>query len=263
MRVEGNQITLTNAREDFKSLLILIRDQGQPVKARGELSYELEGATLVLEDPTDSFPVGVGLQVDPILAAKRALALIAGERVLTSTQIEDIVNAMLTEGYTRRALADVAEVAHPIDILAEHAEKLIAFHFLWRNETFRTHLYARSIDAVNDLAYLLFETAQLHLTLSGVMGSAKGAGPLMLHVSSLHILATDIGVSDRMRRPRLGTEPPELPIGINGTTWQEAQDKARHMLSSDQPQLDRLTAIEQRYLAMLNPPEPEDEATNE
>jgi thymidylate synthase len=210
-------ISVANLRSGYHEVLRQILEDGARVNPRGQATRELSGVTVILADPTDALPVGVGRQVNLNVAAVEACQLIAGTAwddgvVAASSQFERYressgffhgnygrrIGNQLARTYrklredpdTRQA---VITLWNPVlDNLPNKRDYpcTVAFQFLLRDGQLVLYSTMRSNDAFLGLAYDAFQFTQLQLTLARALGVP--AGPLVHRANSLHLYEKDL-----------------------------------------------------------------------
>lgn len=71
-------IHVANGRDGYKKILNTVIDEGRPITARDQLTHDLGYTLIVLDEPEEALPIGIGRNLDPRIAAVEAIQLIGG-----------------------------------------------------------------------------------------------------------------------------------------------------------------------------------------
>lgn len=209
-------LNLLDLRNGYKTVCEAVMDEGVESAPRGLATTEVLGATLVIEDPYDVLPVGVGRKVAPRLAAEEAIQVIAGvsdpRRLLKvsahmegfmdhgrfhgaygpriAPQLWPAVRRLWQDPSTRRAVINVWDPVQ--DLLVDGVRNYpctTQLQFFVRDVDGepRLSLYTtmRANDVWHGLAYDAFVFTQLQITVANALGLYPG--PYYHHATSLHI----------------------------------------------------------------------------
>jgi thymidylate synthase len=249
---------MENARDDYPSLVQWVREEGKPVKCRGEVTYELRDVSITLNDPIDSLPVGVGRKLNLGIAAAEALQLIGGvtdpdlmKRVQPRFkdfmdgsalhgaygprlrwQLNDIEALLLTDETTRQAVANIwdANYDRSVPVAPRDLPCTIYLQFMLRDQKLELHTHMRSNDVIWGVSYDFFQFTQLQMSMANAL--RVPCGPYHHHATSFHLYQRDVGILDYLKPTNIPERPPELPggIGTPGMTWAEIAERARYVL---------------------------------
>lgn len=269
------ELHVPDLRQGYIEVVEYVRDRGAPVSPRGQATREVLDAVVVLEDPTDALPVGIGRKLNPAIAAAEALQLIGGfsdpalmTRVTPNfaqfkdagvfhgaygprvrPQLPAVVERLKKDRDTRQALVVLWDPMH--DLFVQDSRDYpctTMLQFLVRKGRLVLHTTMRSNDVWWGLAYDAFQFTQLQLTVADVLGIP--AGPYHHHAVSLHIYDRDLPALAKLHSP-LDAEPPtDRPTGLTGYDSIEAAMWAARSLAAGDSGLDR---SEQWYQATLAP----------
>jgi thymidylate synthase len=192
-------------------------DFGQEVAPRGEPTREVLGATIILEDPRKSLPVGIGRKPNLAIAAAEALQLIGGvsypELMVRITknfdqfrddgtyhgaygprvraQLPRIVDRLATDPDTRQAVLTIWDPVRDCftDGLRDYP-CTIALQYMVRKGKLEAHTFMRSNDIWWGLAYDAFQFCQLQFTVAHAL--KLPVGRYYHHANSLHVYERDI-----------------------------------------------------------------------
>lgn len=253
-----NHLILDNMRDDYPKLVQWVREHGQPVSPRNQLTYELRNVSITLRDPVDSLPLGVGRKLNLAIGAAEALQLIAGvsdPTLMTRIQprfgsfmdgsalhgaygprirwqLGDVHTLLFQDPSTRQAICSIwdANYDRSVPVAPRDLPCTLSLQFIFRDSALELHTHMRSNDVVLGVSYDFFQFTQLQLTMANVLGCA--VGPYEHHATSLHLYARDIGLLDHMHATDIFTRPDDLPrgFGAEARSWAEVADRARFVL---------------------------------
>lgn len=217
---------LSNLRAGYLAVCDHVLHQGLVVAPRGQKTYEVLGATLEVEDLSDTLPVGIGRQLSLEIAALETLQLI-GEvsrpelLVAASRRFQDFrePDGSFHGAYGLRALGQTARVLERLRADPESRQGVVtlwdpardshrvhpdmpctvALHLLPRNGRLHLQVYMRSNDVWLGLAYDYFVFAQWLMTCARVLGLEPGR--YIHHVGSLHLYERDVEKVGQLRLP--------------------------------------------------------------
>lgn len=205
-------IHVHNLRQGYVHVVRTVLEQGTLVRPRGALTVEVEAAQIVVEDPLDVLPTGVGRRVAVRFALVEALQLIGQ---CTRPELTQAINpnvAQFMDGgefygaygprvnwvsAVERLREDpdsrqaVGLIWRPEDAFAETRDLpcTVALQWLIRDGRLDAFTYMRSNDVWWGLAYDAFQFTQLQVTLANVLGVKPG---IYVHnATSLHLYERD------------------------------------------------------------------------
>lgn len=242
------EITISNLREDYLTVCETVCTLGDVVDVRGQVTRELTGVTLVLNNPyACTLPVRVNRGVNVKLAAVEALCLIGGTwrqdlvikaaphyaDVLVSGddetaanyaaygprvdgQLSTVIDQLSSDPTTRQALLQIWRA----EDLTHVGDKpcTTSLQFMIRRNRLECHVSMRSNDVWLGLAIDVFVFTQLQHTLAKVLNLR--AGKYVHHAGSLHAYERDWEKIDQ--------------LAVQPASW-EMLDALPHGLSSPAP----------------------------
>lgn len=254
------RLTVPNMREGMYVIGDYVLSEGHRVAPRGQATREVLGAQIVVEDPYDSLPIGIGRNLNKRIAALEALQLIGGvshpELMVAATanfanfkdggtfhgaygprlrpQLEKVVDRLKRDPASRQALVTVWDPLH--DLMVDGVKDYpctIMLHFLVRDRKLVLHTVMRSNDVWWGLTYDAFQFTQLQITVAGALGLEPGR---YYHTaSSLHVYERDID-SVRELRPADGPRPaPIRGVGYGTLGFDSRARRARMILEGRRP----------------------------
>lgn len=277
-------IEIPNNREGYVDVVQAVLTEGKLVNSRVSMTLEIFGATIVLADPANALPVGIGRGVNTALAAVEAASLVGGvvksdlltvvapnfTQFMDNGEFHGAYGPRTRDQYphlerrlretpdTRQAVASiwVPERDQPVDGLHDYPCTL-SHAFYIREGKLQLHTTMRSNDVWWGWAYDCFMFTQLQLTMANILGIEPG--PYFHHAVSLHLYERDFETATKLVEP--GHDAVAVPHtsvrpnGFYGNTWKDAAQNARDILDGG-PALDPseswyATQIE-RKLASLN-----------
>lgn len=218
----GVQYRVANMRDDYRRIVADVKAYGELVAPRDEATRELTGVTVILSNPADALPVGVGRGINPAIAAAEAAQLIAGEEwpgLLTSIsgnferfkdgevfhggyphrsshQYWPVINRLHADRYTRRAVMTFWDPARDNEDGKQNYPCTTSIQFLVRGGRLDAHVYMRANDVWHGFAYDVFTFTQLQHSVAHAVGVP--AGRYYHYASSLHLYERDIDAATRM-----------------------------------------------------------------
>lgn len=228
----------------YRSILSAIANRGEYAEPRGEETIELLGATIVIEDTQFTLPTGMGRKIGTALADEEALQLIAGvyrpERLKMPAQftaddklegygtlaragIERSVQYLMDDPDTRRACVNLAHTGGDSGYPC-----LTSLGWALRGDRLWAFSNWRSNDAWLGMPYDVHKVAALQHTIAYVLGVVPG--PLVHHVRSLHIYASDIDRIDGLESIVTSRSILRPTLRIDAPTWRAARYRALEMI---------------------------------
>lgn len=223
-------------------------DYGRPVTVRGLETWEVLGATIVVDNPCQTLPLGVGRKCSPKVAAVETLQLIGGftDPVLTckasdafekvkdggafhgaygpraAPQFPRVVDRLRADPASRRAMVNIWDPAHDLYREGLHDYPCtVSLEYTIRDGRLIAQTHMRSNDVWLGLAYDAFVFTQVQLTLCHILGVEPGK--YIHHASSLHIYEENLGQVDQLQKSGKSVE---LPTGVHAQSWDAAQGMA-------------------------------------
>lgn len=240
MATVGLFLRLPNLRDGYVEVVRWVAEMGKPSNPRGRETREIVTATIVVEDPTDCLPVGVGRKLNTRIAAVEACQLIAKQArpdLVTSisenfrqyaehdgqfhgnygsrigTQLLEACWKLRADPNTRQAVITLWD-PH-LDNLANKRDYpcTLSLQLLLRDDELHLITTMRSNDAWLGLAFDGFQFTQLQLTAARILGVEPGR--YVHHANSLHLYQDDLdaGRVDQLETTLL-PKPTDLPEGF-------------------------------------------------
>lgn len=248
---DGMSIFVDDLRAGYVEVIRYVLECGSDAAPRGLRTKELLGTTIILSNPDDALPTGVGRGVNLKIAAAEAIQLVGafsspelllhtggqfntflepdgtfwgayGNRI--GIQLIRVWEKLCDDPDTRQA---VITLWNPLlDNERGHPDYpcTLSLHFMIRDGRLDLHVTMRSNDVWWGLAYDAFQFTQLQLTLAGSLGIA--AGRYFHHANSLHMYERDWHRADGLREP-IDTHASVRGIGQTGERIAEAIHRAR------------------------------------
>lgn len=270
-------LRIQNLRHGYIQIIDHVLAYGYRISPRNEPTYEVLAPTIILENPRDALPIGIGRKVNLRIAAVEAAQLIAGRAypklVLAASpnfaqfaeddatfhgnygaragnQLRSIYRKLKDDPSTRQAVMALWNPTY--DNIANKRDYpcTLGFQFLIRDDKLNVITTMRSNDVWWGLAYDLFQFSQLQLTLARALNT--GVGHLIHQPGSLHIYEKDLEEAQNLdagedRGPRYN------PRGIGRSDFAyelEARDRAIALLEGDP--LEKETVSEKWYRVQLD-----------
>jgi thymidylate synthase len=220
-------------RDSYEQIARDVAEHGDRTSPRGQTTYEIQGALIILENPAESLPVGINRGLNLGIAAVEALQLIGGVsypelmcRVSDNmsqfrddgtfhgaygprlrSQIPSIVERLKRDFRTRQAIATIWDPLH--DLMVHDSKDYpctLSLHFMVRHSQVHMHTHMRSNDVWWGLPYDIFQFTQLQYTIANQMGVPPGH--YFHHVNSLHVYERNLPDIDKLTPPTDVEHPP-------------------------------------------------------
>lgn len=254
-------IHVPNLRDGYVDVARRVLHEGTATAPRGQRTYEILDAIVVVDDPTDALPVGVGRKLNAVIGYAEALQLIAGEarhdllpRISPNfnqfrqedgrfwgaygdrigTQMLAVERKLKQDRDSRQAVITLWDPRLDNQDAKRDYPCTVMLQFLIRNDKLVMHTTMRSNDVWWGLAYDAFQFSQAQLTLAHALGLE--AGPYHHHAVSLHVYERDVTGIERLHHPIEHTPRDRLKgVGTNGYTMADRMVNARMLLNGDLP----------------------------
>lgn len=220
------EIVINDMKKGYENVIASVLLYGDVAYPRNIATHEVVNASVVLTDPTQSLPLGIGRKLNTKIAAVEALQLLGGVMhpaamlkasphfadfmdggtfhggygQRTRGQLSAVVDRLRNDPHTRRAVLTMWDPLH--DLFTEGAHDYpctIALQFLIRDDRLQLHTHMRSNDVWRGFAYDVFVFTQLQLAVASCLNLTPGS--YFHHVTSLHMYATDVPAYDAMIHP--------------------------------------------------------------
>lgn len=247
-------------REGYAEIARYVAENGERVAPRGVATYEVQGATIVLEDPFESLPIGVNRKLNLGIAAAEALQLIGGfsdpalmRSVSTNfdqfrdggifhgaygprvrAQLPRVVERLRRDPASRQAIIVLWDPLHDLMNDGMHDYPCtISLQFFVRGGRLDMHTHMRSNDVWWGLAYDAFQFCQLQYTVARALG--RDVGQYFHHANSLHVYEHDLAAIDQLTAPDMDRSHP-IAMGVVAPSIELAMIYARDIGSGQLPQ---------------------------
>lgn len=266
-----HQFTYNTLREGYVEICQSVLDYGEDASPRGYRTREILNPTVVIQQPEDTLPVGVGRRPSLDVAAVEATQLCGGfsDPELTvgaSSNFEQFREPVTREfhgAYGARIQGQALAVVHKLRLDPDSRQAVItlwnpvqdnmprkldypctvSLQFLVRRNRLLLTTNMRSNDVWLGLAYDLFQFGQLQWTVANQLGLV--AGPLTHRPVSLHAYERNWAQIENLHRP--SPKPPDQVLF--GFSTLQAAHRIGHGLEGDLPPL---TPSEQWYVNRLD-----------
>ncbi len=245
---------------------------GDAASPRGIKTYEIEDATVYIDNIYNTLPTGVGRGTVPGIGAVEATQLLSGtsypETVIavgpqfvnyteddgkfhgsygtrTNGQYNVMIDRLKKDPYSRQCVVTIWNPER--DMLEKKRDYpcTILHQFRIRNNKLNMSVYMRSNDVWLGAAYDFFQFTRVQLAMCSVLGIEPGT--YAHHVGSLHIYETNCEAASRLVKTDAHTIEP-IPY-FTGRTWDEVMASAHASLVAvnDEKLRERLTPAEAWY----------------
>jgi len=268
----------TNFPELYSRVCKYVREEGDNVAPRGQLTREVRNVTLTLDDPSRALPLGIGRWPRVAIGAAEALQLIAGaqypetmKRVAgvfsrftdgesfhgsygsrTREQMPFVVKRLQDDHTTRQAVLVIWDPAKDLQFLGPNPRDIpctVYIDFLIRKNKLEAHASMRSNDVYLGLAYDVFQFTQLQQTIANVLGVE--AGRYYHHAISMHAYHRDFERIERMYDESFDIQPPVYGVGREGDNIHTVAERSRALIEG-RP-ITNMTASETWYAEEMKP----------
>lgn len=268
------ELHLPDLRVGYRDVLGAILKHGELAAPRGAMTRELLGATLFIDNPADTLPLGTGRKVNSALAACEALQLVGGysnpaqlnaisplmkqfedqgayhgaygPRV--RAQMESVERRLLLDPQSRRAVVTIWDPLRDGQIEGvKNYPCTTELAFSVRDDKLVMFVNMRANDGWHGLGYDAFVFGQLQLTLANVLGIE--AGQYIHHCHSLHLYEDHWEAASQVADGSGATVDAAPARGFSGPSIYEAMHRAR--LVGDGFILDEATPSEEWYMEKL------------
>lgn len=260
-------VTTDSMRVSYPAIVNRVIEEGRPISPRGEPTLEVSGATIRLINPHDSLAVDTGRGIVTKLAVIETLQCIAGvdeadtliaaaphyaafvgpDGTMRSTyggrladQMPHVEAKLRADSSTRQAVA--TPWRHEMDAASgEYAYPCtLSLGYFIRGHALEAYTVMRSNDAWLGLPYDVFQFTQMQITLAGALGLEVGM--YTHHAWSLHVYLRDLEKVGKLHPNNSAFNPRFL--GVTGSTWEEAADRALQILRGTEPVLANSSELE-------------------
>lgn len=249
-------VIVDNLRDGYIEIVDWVRTRGHKVSPRGQDTIEVIAPTIVLTNPKDSLPIGIGRGLNLKIAAVEACQLIAGrgypKLVLAASpnfaqftedganfhgnygermrsQGRSVFRKLSEDPHTRQAVITLWNPTFDNISGKRDYPCTVGFQFLIRDEKLQMITTMRSNDVWLGLAYDVFQFTQLQLTLARALNVE--VGPYIHQPGSLHMYERDLPHADKLKPEGPGERFFARGIGRTEAAYPfEARDRAIALL---------------------------------
>lgn len=233
------EFVVDDLRDGYRQIVAQVKAFGTPVEVRGMRTAELLGVSIVLNNPADALPVGVGRKLNSAIAAVEAAQLIAGEshpeivcRIAPNFrnymdggtfhgaygpriawQRYHVENLLRRDPTTRQAIMTIWDPAHDQRPGLSDYPCTTVLQFFVRDGQLDMQVYMRSNDVWRGLAYDAFQFTQLQFSIARLLEIP--AGKYRHYAASLHLYDTDRDAAIEMLNTEPSTDVVPLPTGMS------------------------------------------------
>lgn len=252
---------MPNLRDGYVAITKAVAEHGEKVSPRGQDTREFQSATLIVEDPFDTLPTGVGRGLVPGIAAVESAQLLAGESrpeltiaisptfkyftedngefhgaygARTRGQFEQIIERLRKDPSSRQAVATIWKQEYDLPLNAPRSTPpkrdypcTLLYHFMIRDDRLIMEVVMRSNDIILGLCYDAFQHSRVQIAVASVLGVEPGE--YRHHAMSLHLYERDLDKVEELTAPQKA--PTFLPA-LMGSTWAEVAGKAKDALDA-------------------------------
>jgi thymidylate synthase len=259
---------MPNLRDGYVAVVKAVAEHGEKVSPRGQDTREFQAATLIIEDPFDTLPTGVGRGLVPGIAAVESAQLLAGEsrpeltiavsptfknftedngifhgaygpRTANYDQFAMVERRLRKDPSSRQALATIWQPEFDTYDEKRDYPCTLLYHFMIRNDRLIMETVMRSNDVILGLGYDAFQHSRVQIAMASVLGVEPGE--YRHHAMSLHLYERDLDKVEALTASR-GT--PDFFPHVTGSTWDDVAAKAHMCLdAAEHPTGDTLATV--------------------
>ena len=249
-----------NMREGYVAIVQAVAEHGEKVSPRGQETREFQSATIIVEDPFDTLPTGVGRGLVPGIAAVESAQLLAGESrprltiavgpvfenftedngefhgaygARTNGQFQEIEKRLKSDASSRQAVVTIWNKDYDLLPSKRDYPCTVLYHFMIRNDKLIMETVMRSNDVILGLGYDAFQHSRVQIAMASVLGVEPGE--YRHHAMSLHLYERDL---DKVQQLHMPNNTPKFFPAITGDSWAEVVNKAQECLNlAEEPQI--------------------------
>lgn len=254
----GQVIRMNNMREGYVAIVKAVAEYGEKVAPRGQDTREFQCATLIVENPLDTLPTGVGRALVPGIAAVESAQLLAGESraslvrrigpqmgnfveedgefwgaygVRTAGQFDTVIRRLKADPFSRQT---VVTLWRPdLDGLDKKKDYpcTVMYSYMIRDDRLHMETVMRSNDVILGLGYDAFQHSRTQVAMASVLGVELGE--YRHHAMSLHLYERDLDKVEQL------TMPQKVPSFLPALT----DDVAVELYGASQPSWDQIKRL--------------------
>jgi thymidylate synthase len=247
------QISIEDGINGYVDLVRHVLHYGEAAAPRGIKTYEIEDATIYIDNVYNTLPIGVGRGTVPGIGAVEATQLLSGtsypETVIavgpqfsnyteddgkfhgsygtrTNGQYSVMIDRLKKDPYSRQCVVTIWNPER--DMLEKKRDYpcTILHQFRIRDNKLNMSVYMRSNDVWLGAAYDFFQFTRVQLAMCSVLGIEPGT--YAHHVGSLHIYETNCEAAGHL----IKTDTIEPIPYFTGRTWDEVMASAHVSLTA-------------------------------
>jgi len=271
-------IVLDNMRQGYIDLVDLVTSKGRETSPRGERTLEIPAVTVVLENPADSLPIGIGRKFSPAIAAAEALMLVGGiadpalmvsagsnfRRFLDAgilhgaygprirNQLPAVERRLRDDPDTRQAVISIWDARYDMgDFTPRDLPCTLVLQFMIRESKLELFTTMRSNDVWWGVAHDFFMFTQLQLSMATALGLKVGS--YYHHANSMHVYIDrdEEAISELHTPDEAVAVPPLVGFGDGiAKSYAEVMDRAHKVYARERPSNE--TRTEHWYRAVLD-----------
>lgn len=256
METIGQVVRATNLRDGYTAICRAVAEHGEVVAPRGTKTREFQSTTIIVEDPYDTAPIGVGRNYVPGIAAVESAQLLAGislpeltiaisptfglftednglfhgaygPRTAAYDQFPGMIARLKADPDSRQCVTSIWQPMHDMDSGRRDYPCTLLYHFMIRKDRLIMETVMRSNDVYLGLCYDGFQHSRVQIAVASALGVEPGE--YRHHAMSLHLYESDIDKVDQLTGAQ---RKPEFFPAITGGDWGEISGKAHEVLST-------------------------------
>lgn len=274
MAAQVTTIEIEDGVNGYVDLVHHVAHHGKYAEPRGIGTYEIEDATVFIDNVYDAMPIGVGRGVVTGIGAVEACQLLSGHSVpkiviaigpqfsnyaedngefhgayglRTRGQYEHVVEKIKADSDTRQAVVTIWNPA--FDNLASKRDYpcTVLHQFRVRDDKLNMSVYMRSNDVWLGAAYDFFQFTRVQLALCSILGIEPGT--YAHHVGSLHIYESNLEAISKLKK----TDSIERLPYFTGESWSDVTYSAYKCLlaAEDETYSDILDSTQAWYASAM------------
>lgn len=269
--MRNHSIGVADMRDGYVDIVNWVRAEGSAVAPRGKRTVEIEDALIIVDNPEDTLPLGVGRNLNSGIASVEACQLLAGVStpkltinigpnfkkfvedngmfhgaygLRTRGQYEKIIDRLRRDPDTRQAV--VTLWSPELDLLEEKRDYpcTVLHQFKIRSGALNMSVYMRSNDVYLGTAYDIFQFTRVQLAVASVLEIPVGS--YAHHVGSLHLYEDSISKAEALHYSEGDFTAPPAIVGRN---WFEVRASAMLALDAviDDDEYRKTSSVERWY----------------
>lgn len=247
---------MPNMRDGYVAVVKAVAEHGERVSPRGQETREFQCATLIVEDPFDTLPTGVGRGLVPGIAAVESAQLLSGQsrpeltiavsptfkhftedngifhgaygpRTANHHQFHIVEKRLRNDPSSRQAVTMIWQPEFDTQESKRDYPCTLLYHFMIRKDRLIMETVMRSNDVILGLGYDAFQHSRVQIAMASVLGVEPGE--YRHHAMSLHLYERDLDKVEELHMP--DKKPTSFPH-LTGATWADVAGKANDVLNA-------------------------------